>query len=57
MNRNRFDRQETTLGFQSLPVLGGNRHADRARTWQRIAIALGGFWFAVGLALIGRACL
>lgn len=55
MSRNRFNRH-TTLGFDSLPVLGVNRQADRARTWQRIAIAIGGFWLVLGLALIVTAC-
>lgn len=60
MSPNRFTSHSAfgpTLETESLPVLGDNRHADRARAWQRIAIALGGFWLTAGLALVAAAWL
>lgn len=43
----------TTLEFDSLPRVGANRHAGRARALQRLGIALAGFWLVVAAALVG----
>jgi len=41
-----------TLEWESLPVLGEDRHAFRARAWRWIGTALIGFWAVVAVALV-----